>query len=186
VGRPRNYSFSKLGYLRTEWHHWQLCSHLYYYPENLVTGYVLNVNWDDHKNACKQYPLMLCDFKLEYFEKFLMALTKNTELLTSCYIRTDRDMTKLWGAFCVFQTLLPYLDLPDSTVYNKVENNVFRASAFSHHSEEKKRNRKNAPFRKERDFHLSILSTNRSLINVLNSVRMLCKTSLLTESQIFL
>jgi (2Fe-2S) ferredoxin len=46
-------------------------------------------------------------------------------------------MTKLTDAFCVFETLLPYLDLPDGTVYNEVESNGFRASAFSHLSENK-------------------------------------------------
>jgi len=87
----------------------------------------------------KQYPLLLCDLKLEYFVKVLMALTQNTELLASCYIRTGRvrDMTKLTGAFCVFKTILPYLDLAGSTKYNKVESNGFRASAFSHRSEKK-------------------------------------------------
>lgn len=68
-----------------------------------------------------------------------MALTPNTELLASCYIRTDRDMTKLTGAFCIFQTLLSYLDIPDSAMYNKVESNGFRASAFSHRSGGKKK-----------------------------------------------
>ena len=75
-----------------------------------------------------------------------MALTPNTELLASCYIRTDRDMTKLTGAFCIFQTLLSYLDIPDSAMYNKVESNGFRASAFSHRFVKKKCNRKKWAF----------------------------------------
>jgi len=55
-------------------------------------------------------------------------------------------MTKLSGPFCVFQTLLPYLDLPDSTRYNKVESNVFRASVF-HTILKKKETGKKCAFR---------------------------------------
>jgi hypothetical protein len=42
------------------------------------------------------------------------------------------------------------------------------------------------PFRTKWDFYLNILSTNRGLIDVLISVRMLRKTSFVTESQNFL
>jgi hypothetical protein len=82
----------------------------------------------------------LCGFKLEYLKKKINVTDEKhgtSDELLHPDGQKDRDMTKLSGAFCVFQTLLPYLDLPDSTMYNKVESNGFRASVFSHHSEKK-------------------------------------------------